>query len=177
MRLFVAIRVPKDALPQIQRVSAPLEGALGVKMTKPENLHITLRFIGEVETQQAEKIAEALNRIEFEPFEVKLFLAGAFPNRHFPRAIWIGGSSQEASQLASKIDSVLSFLKLPQEEFRLHLTVARAPKSAADIDDFLNQPPFCISFPVDAFFLIRSRLTPEGPIYEDIKKYSANKPA
>ncbi|MCX8197275.1 MAG: RNA 2',3'-cyclic phosphodiesterase [Candidatus Micrarchaeota archaeon] len=175
MRLFVAIRPPPSAIPELQRVCLPLKDALGVKLVPPENLHITLKFIGEVGEKDAQKVADALQGVSFDSFELSLSTVGAFPNAFFPKAIWVGGISREAEELAKKVSSALSFLGLPKEDFKLHLTVARAPKSAADIQDFLSQPPFSISFRVESFFLIKSRLTPPGPIYENIKEYFACK--
>ncbi len=174
MRLFVGLKLPPQALSGVEKASAPLQGALGVKMTEPQNLHITLKFIGDVDEEAAKKIEVALEAVKFRAFEVILSGTGAFPNVNFPRAIWIGGKSEGAKELASKIESALSFLGLKREEFSVHLTVARAPKSVADIDDFLKQTGEVCSFEAGSFFLVRSRLTPAGPIYEDIKEYAAN---
>ena len=162
-------------LPSVQEASAPLVDALGVKMVEKENLHLTLKFIGDADEGTAQRIVDSLSTIKFSPFGVSLSGAGAFPNEHFPRAIWIGGKSDGAGKLAAQIEAALSFLPLKKEKFAVHLTVARAPKSVGDIEDFLvkNKGKEICSFTADRFQLIKSRLTPVGPIYEVIKEYPA----
>ena len=64
-------------------------------------------------------------------------------------------------------------LNLKKEKFAVHLTVARAPKSVADIEDFLQKTGEVCSFPASSFVLVRSKLTPAGPVYEAIKEYFA----
>ena len=173
MRLFAGIMLPPEALPAVQKASEPLDGALGVKMVGQENLHLTLKFLGDVEDAQAARVAGALSQVRFSPFPVSLSGAGAFPNRHFPRAIWIGGKSEGAEKLAAGVEEALSFLNLKKEKFAVHLTVARAPKSVADIEDFLQKTGEVCSFPASSFVLVRSKLTPAGPVYEAIKEYFA----
>ena len=176
MRLFVGLKVPTSAYPAIEEASAPLVDALGVKMLPPDNYHLTLKFIGDVEGDEAVKrIAEALASVKFSPFEILLMGAGAFPDQHRPRAIWIGGKSPGCVDLATKIAEALSFLKLPHEHFTIHLTVARAPKTIADIEDFLvkNKEGTVCSFTADKFQLMKSKLTPVGAIYEVLREYSA----
>ena len=172
MRLFAGIPLPKEALAPVQAASLPLKDALGVRMVAPENLHITLCFIGEAGEEKAEEAARALSQVRFPPFQVYLSGAGAFPNRHFPRAIWIGGRSEGAEKLAASVCGALSFLPLKREKFSAHLTVARS-NSAGDIEDFLQKTGEVCSFTVSSFVLVRSKLTPVGPVYETIKEYFA----
>lgn len=177
MRLFVGLRVPSSAYPAIQEASAPLVDALGVKMLPQDNYHLTLKFIGDVEDEKKVKeIENALSSIHFSPFEILFMGSGAFPHPDRPRAIWIGGKSPGCVDLATKIAEALSFLNLPHEKFTIHLTVARAPKSIADIEDFLHkhrEGTVC-SFTADRFQLMKSKLTPAGATYEVIKEYSAS---
>ncbi len=177
MRLFVGLPVPPEAYPAVEQASAPLVDALGVKMLPPENWHITLRYIGEADKGMAQKIAEALASVRFSPFEVLLMGAGAFPSEQVPRAIWIGCKSMGCVDLATKIEEALAFLKLPQSHFSIHLTVARAPKSIADIEDFINkhkQGEVC-AFTARKFQLIKSTLTPIGAIYETLREFEAER--
>ncbi|VVC00241.1 RNA 2',3'-cyclic phosphodiesterase [uncultured archaeon] len=174
MRLFVGIKVPASALPAVEKASAPLVDALGVKMVEKENLHLTLKFIGDTDEETAKKIEDALSAIKFSPFSVSLSGSGAFPDRHFPRAIWIGGKSEGAEKLAVEVEKALSFLNLKKERFTVHLTVARAPKSVGDIEDFLASVTGEVcGFEATSFLLIKSKLTPVGPVYEVIKEYKA----
>lgn len=175
MRLFVGLKVPVSAHPAIEEASKPLVDALGVRMMPPENWHLTLRFIGEVEEGKVKEIEDALSAVRFSPFEILLMGSGAFPSEHSPNAIWIGGKSPGCVDLVTKIAEALAFLKLPHERFTIHLTVARAPKRIADIEDFLNkhkEGTVC-SFTADRFQLMKSKLTPVGAVYEVIKEFKA----
>ena len=176
MRLFVGLKVPPEAYPAIEKASAPLVDALGVKMLPPDNWHLTLKFIGDAEDERKVKeIGEALASVHFSPFEILLMGAGAFPDPDRPRAIWIGGKSPGCVDLATKIAEALAFLKLPHEHFTIHLTVARAPKSIADIEDFLvmNKDKEVCSFTADRFQLMKSTLTPAGAVYEVLNEFGA----
>lgn len=171
MRLFVAIRLPKEALPAVLEAARPLDGALGARPLAPENLHLTLKFIGDADAEKAKRIETALSAIRFQPFPVSLSGAGAFPSQNVPRAIWIGGKSEGAESLAAKAEEALSFLNLPKEKFAVHLTVARS-KGVADIEDFLRTGEVC-SFEARSFSLMKSTLTPAGACYEVLREFPA----
>lgn len=176
MRLFVGLKVPSSVHPAIEAASSPLVDALGVRMVPPENWHLTLRFIGETQDEaMMRKIEDALSSVRFSPFEILLMGSGAFPSEHSPNAIWIGGKSPGCVDLVTKIAEALSFLALPQERFTIHLTVARAPKRIADIEDFLvkNKEGTVCSFTADKFQLMKSKLTPVGAVYEVLREYKA----
>ncbi|MCX6772765.1 MAG: RNA 2',3'-cyclic phosphodiesterase, partial [Candidatus Micrarchaeota archaeon] len=124
MRLFVGLQLPSATYSAIEKASAPLVDALGVKMLPPDNWHLTLKFIGDVEDAAiVKRIEEALSQVRFSPFEILLMDAGAFPDADRPRAIWIGGKSPGCVDLATKIVEALTFLKLPHEHFTMHMTV------------------------------------------------------
>lgn len=171
MRLFAAICLPQGILPAVARAAMPLQGALGARVLPQGSWHITLKFIGETPDAKVEEIASALALARFAPFSVHLFGAGAFPSKGIPRAIWIGGESQGAGELALKIEEALSFLALPKEHFTLHLTVARS-KGVADIEGFLKTGEVC-SFEARSFALMKSRLTPAGATYEVLRVFPA----
>ncbi len=171
MRLFAAIRLPQEILPSVAKAAMPLDGALGARVLPQGSWHITLKFMGDMPDAKIDEIASALSSIKFAPFEVSLFGAGAFPSKGIPRAIWIGGESQGAGELAMKIESALSFLSLPKEHFTLHLTVARS-KGVADIEDFLKTNDVG-RFEARSFALMKSSLTPAGATYEVLREYSA----
>lgn len=175
MRLFAAIRIPPEIYPAIQSAAQPLDGALGVKLLPPDNWHLTLRFFGELDGQKAREVQQALEAVRFSPFPIALFGAGAYPSVHVPRAIWIGGASPGAVDLATKIEEATRFLQLPQENrFSIHLTVARAPKSVADIEDFVDHTHNVAEFSASSFCLMNSRLLPQGAVYQVIKECPAH---
>jgi len=171
MRLFVAIRLPEEIIPALERAALPLKGALGARLLPPQSWHITLKFIGEAPQEKLGRIQAALGAVQFKPFVVHLFGAGAFPSERVPRAIWVGGESQGAAELAEKVEDALSFLSLPRERFFLHLTLARS-KGAADIEEFLKTGEVG-RFEARSFCLMKSSLAAQGAIYEVLKEFAA----
>jgi len=172
MRIFAAIRVPPALHHSISQSAQHLHGSMGVRVLTPDNWHLTLRFIGDADEEKTKQISDALAQIRFSPFSVHLFGAGAYPNVRFPRAIYIGGESEGAKQLADGIERALLPFNLQPEKFSVHMTVARS-KGAGDIDDFLKKTGEIGSFEAKSFVLMESRLLPQGAAYEVLKEYSA----
>ncbi|MCX6769564.1 MAG: RNA 2',3'-cyclic phosphodiesterase [Candidatus Micrarchaeota archaeon] len=174
MRLFVAVVAPQEAHAKIEKAALPLQGALGVKVLPPDNWHLTLKFLGEVPDGKVKEIEAALATVRFSPFTVSLSGAGAYPNENFPRAIWVGGKSEGAEELAKKVEEALAPLGLPADDkkFSVHLTVARS-KSAGDIYDFLQKTRKVCEWEARSFTLMRSALLPQGAKYEALKEYAA----
>lgn len=172
MRLFVGIPVPDGAKAEIAKAAKVLDGCMGARLLPPENWHLTLKFIGEADEAKRKAIEEALGKVAFAPFTVELFGAGAFPSLRVPRAIWIGGKSQGAQELAAKVEEALSFLGLPAEKFSLHLTVARS-KGIADVEEFIAKTGAVCSFDAGKFALVKSTLVAHGAIYEVLREFPA----
>ncbi len=175
MRLFVDIRIPPALLPRIFDSCRMLEKS-GARLVAPANLHITLKFIGEVPEEKAAEIRAALAAVRFRPFNVSLSGAGAFPTEKFPHAIWLGGKSEGAEELAAKVEGALSFLNLKSEKFVLHLTVARS-NGDAKIGEFVRSTKEIGSFEVRSFFLAKSALSKSGASYETVGEFAAEEAA
>ncbi len=177
MRLFVAVDISDDLRDKIEGVLRRISDVGGVKAVEKENLHITLKFIGEVSEARAVAIAEALKKVEFEPFNIYLRGFGFFPNERSPRVAWIGvrEGEEELRKLALEVNSVLKKLGFKQEEnFKGHVTIARIKrpegrdrilKILSELDDDFGE------MAVRSFKLKKSTLTPKGPIYEDVEVY------
>jgi len=172
MRIFIAIPVPDSIRPALSQAAKPLHECMGVRPLPPSDWHITLRFIGDADEQKAKEIVEALSQVRFAPFSVHLFGAGAYPNTHFPRAIFVGGESAGAVALAAEIEKALAPFGLQREKFSVHITVARS-KGAGDIDAFLKGTAEVGNFEVRSFALMKSRLLPQGAVYEVMKEFPA----
>ena len=170
MRIFIAIKVPPAIHPQIAQAAAHLHERMGVRALPPENWHLTLCFIGDVDEGKAKQIGEALSAIKFSSFNVHLFGAGAYPNTHFPRAIYIGGESKGAEKLAADIEAELSPFNLQKEKFSVHLTVARS-KGAGDIEDFLKNTGDVGQFEARSFALMKSTLMAHKAAYSVLNEY------
>lgn len=153
----------------------------GLRPVAPEGAHVTLKFLGNVARSRLCPLNEALTAAggDVTPFSLELRGVGAFPNALAPRVLWVGlgGDTEALSGLARRVDAAYATLGFTPERRRFspHLTIARigdgvAPgdrrRAAAALDAVgLDDPT---PFLVEAFHLIKSVLTPSGPIYETI---------
>ncbi|RLG17327.1 RNA 2',3'-cyclic phosphodiesterase [Nanoarchaeota archaeon] len=160
MRCFLAIELPEHVKDQIEEFKKWVRGR--VKFVEKKNLHLTLRFLGDVDPNQ---VMKALEDVEFKPFTAKLEGIGFFPNERFIRVIWIGvgKGSEEIEKLHEEIERRLG----RDERFVPHVTIARA-KGRVEV---LKREFSSDEFEVSSFSLFRSTLTPKGPIYEVIASF------
>ncbi len=176
VRCFVAVDVED---PQIVARVASLQEQLvatgaKLKLVEPQNLHLTLRFIGEVHQDVVERIVRALEGVEFGPFRVRFAGLGAFPDARRPRVVWVGveEGAEELAELSAKVNGALSKLKLPkpEEEFVPHLTLARVKGGVGDLPRLLQEAAHVEvgSMVVDRIRLKKSVLTPRGPVYSTL---------
>lgn len=165
-RLFIAIDFPEDIRQQLTRLCYGLPGARWVD----ENaLHLTLRFIGEVDGGLFRDIRDSLADIKRPGFRLSLKGVGYFPPRKNPRVLWVGVEKNEALLLLrNKIESTLVRLGLPAEErkFSPHVTLARfrdqAPLGRLTTYMAGNNLFSTMPFQISDFHLYSSFLTPKG---------------
>jgi 2'-5' RNA ligase len=172
-RLFVAIRPPA---PVRARLLALMGGVAGARWQDEEQLHLTLRFIGEVDRHRAADIDAALAGIVHSPFEVAIDGVGSFERRGEAAALWAGVAPQEPLKtLHKKVDQALVRAGLEPERraYLPHLTLARLPRGAGDVGSFLASAGGASgpAFRVDELRLYESRLTPEGAFYTVVERY------
>ena len=178
VRCFLAVDVDAPELRErLVNVQRDLE-ALGcdLKLVEPENIHVTLRFLGEVPRSLVDEVARALDKLSAEPFNLALKGLGAFPSPSRPRVVWVGVSegAAELSELHRQVESLLRPLgfRPEREEFTPHITLARV-KGARNLQGlarFIAERSGLEvgSMRVEEVKLKRSTLTPSGPIYSDI---------
>jgi len=130
MRIFIALDIPAEIRARITEYAARLRGyAPEARWSRPEGLHVTLKFIGEVKDAKVEEVKGALGGVKAAPFAVTFESAGFFPTPRSPRVFWIGVHADEAlAQLAAAIDHATHSVGIAREEraFSPHLTLARA---------------------------------------------------
>ncbi|MBC8270058.1 MAG: RNA 2',3'-cyclic phosphodiesterase [Rhodospirillaceae bacterium] len=175
IRLFVGIPLAQDVRQHLHSLSGGLEGAHWIS---PENMHLTLRFIGEVDEVQAADINDALSSIDSPAFEISLAGVEAFGRAHMVHTIWAAVPGEPAlSHLHGKVERALvqSGLAPERRKFTPHITLARVRKSpkgkaAAWLADHggFKSPPFT----VDHFVLFRSHLGHNGAHYESLAEYA-----
>lgn len=173
-RLFVAIRPPRAVREQLL---ALMGGVGGARWQSDDQLHLTLRFIGEVDRHAAEDVAAALGAIHHPGFEIALDGIGSFERRGRPEIIWAGVTPHEPLKaLHNKVDQACARAGIAPDRraFHPHVTLARLGRSAGPVahlaqasGGFRSDP-----FPVESFGLFESTLTPEGALYSMIERYS-----
>jgi RNA 2',3'-cyclic 3'-phosphodiesterase len=168
-RLFVAIDLPDDVKDQMGKICSGISGARWVRR---EQMHLTLRFIGEVNDSQAEVIKPALVATKIAPFVMTLKGVGQFPSKGHPRVLWVGVSAPPSlTELQQYIEKSLVKQGFAPEDkpFSAHITLARfkmspSPESVrqylARHADFKSD-----AIPVESFVLYSSLLAPQGPTY------------
>jgi 2'-5' RNA ligase len=172
-RLFVALRPPAPIRAQLIGL---MEGVTSARWQDEDQLHITLRFIGEVEAPVAEDVAAALGNVHHSPVEVALDGVGTFEKREKVNALWAGLRSHDAlAHLHRKIDQALVRAGLEPERraYLPHITLARFGRDNAGLDGFLARHAGLCSeaFAMTWFGLYESRLGQDGPSYDLIARY------
>lgn len=172
-RLFVAIRLPRAIR---QQLLAVMGGIRGARWQSDEQLHLTLRFIGEVDRHRATDIHAALGSIHHNRFEAALSGIGSFERRGHAEALWAGVTPHEPlDKLHHKVDQALvrTGLEPDRRAYLPHITLARLNRNAGPIAGLLEQSGGLSSAPfeIDAFYLYESELNPSGSIYSIVEKY------
>lgn len=168
-RLFVAVDLP----PSLKTILANMSfGIPGAKWVAEEQLHLTLRFIGEVDGGVFADIREALSGIKAESFTMQLKGMGYFPPRKKPNVLWVGIDKNERLQaLRNRVENAIVKAGLPPEQrkFSPHITLARLRDTPLKkITNFLSGNSLFASepFQVSEFHLYSSVLTPKGAIHQ-----------
>jgi 2'-5' RNA ligase len=172
-RLFVAIRPPASVR---QLLLAAMGGISGARWQSDEQLHLTLRFVGEVDRHLAGDIHAALGSIHHASFQLALNGIGCFDRRGYADAVWAGVTPQEhVKALHRKVDAALLRVGVRPDEraFLPHITIARLNRSAGPIGNLLETAGGLSSpaFTVDNFALFESDLTHEAAVYSVVERY------
>jgi 2'-5' RNA ligase len=179
IRCFIALELPREAINEIEELQKIIKkkNLFYGKMTDGENLHLTLKFLGEISEEKIEKIRKKLSEIKFSKFSASLGEIGFF-SKEFIRILWIKLNGKPIWDLQNEVDKKLEELSLgfkKEERFMSHVTIARikkVPDKKAFFDYIKNLKHREIKFDVKEFLLKKSELRPEGPVYIDIDKYS-----
>lgn len=172
-RLFVAIRPPAQIRAQLLGM---MEGVAGARWQDDDQLHLTLRFIGEVDGRVAEDVAAALGTIRQAPFTISLAGVGMFGSRGRINALWAGVRPHDAlAHLHRKIDQAMARAGLEPERraYLPHITLARFGRDAGGIENFVQTHAALASGPFEAahFALYESVLGQAGATYTIVERY------
>jgi len=175
MRLFVAIPVPLDVRQKVASLGTEIVQD-GIVPVKPENMHVTLKFLDEVDEKKLADIDAKLREVEFEAFDCEARGVGVFPDETYIRVVWVGiESGGRLKALANKVIGALSDYG-GDTKFSAHLTVARVRRKV-DLGGFLGKHKEDVfgTFSVSGFELIQSELGPGGPKYTTMASFEAKK--
>ncbi len=177
IRSFIAIMIPEKIREEIGEILKEYqEKRYPCRWVAPENLHITLVFLGEVSEKFLAEVKRELAKTtqQTKEFLIKLGGFGAFPSTKNPRVFWIGVplGTKEIEELQRVIVESLAKIGFKPEErrFHPHLTLGRTKDFIKDIDLFERKYESEV-IKVNSITLFKSTLTPEGPIYEKIEEY------
>ena len=176
MRTFVAVEIPQTIRQALGSIEAELrESGADVKWVRPDSVHLTLKFLGEIEAGQVEEIRMAVEDVlpRHAPFSLRVRGMGGFPRLTQPRVVWVGltGDQGRLGALQREVEGSIGALGFPREErpFQPHLTLGRvrSPKGRERLVAGVQRLTEVDlgEFPVAAVILFRSELLPSGARY------------
>jgi 2'-5' RNA ligase len=181
LRTFVCVSPDEASGAVLSQYAERLRAFQGYKWVEPENMHITLLFLGELEPAQVQRMDSNLGGLgNLHPFRVTVSGAGAFPDPARPRTIWLGvrEGAQDLEKLAAKVMQAAKgagcfAAESERKKFKAHLTLARSRgdgQMPPELREILDGAPK-LSWTCASFTLMKSVLTPKGPIYTKIREY------
>lgn len=187
IRSFLAFDIPPAVQGKLGLLIADFaKKEKGVKWIQPENLHVTMKFFGDVDEELLlGEISSAIEQVtqKAKPITLDCQGLGVFPNWRYPRVIWAGfiGDSEPVLELYKNLEDALSGFELKKDAraFRLHLTIGRAKelKSSGLLMNLINElgPINFGSVTICHLTLYKSVLTREGSVYTALKRFEFNK--
>ncbi len=179
IRAFIAIEIDRAVAKRVSEVEDELRNRIpGIRWAAQTNCHLTLKFLGDIDSAQVEPIGEALQRAlsPFPRFTINAKGLGVFPDADRPRVLWIGVEGKPLASLAEKIESALAPLGFEREKrnFTPHLTIGRwrqFKRSGMNLTDVLEKHRNDDFGPtaVDETVLFQSILNPGGAVYRRLK--------
>ena len=180
MRAFIAIDLPEPVRAALAEAQQGFRSACrDARWTRPEGIHLTLKFLGEISDAQTKQVVEALAQIgPFEPFSVEVKGFGFFPQAHRPHIFWAGVAAPPAlADLAARIESRMEKIGFAREDraFAPHLTLARfqvpRPQPALEAAIAGRATTSLGKFEASEFFLFESKLLPQGAQYQKVMRF------
>lgn len=180
IRSFIAFDMQDSTI--LDRVAAIqkllIQTGADLKIVPPQNIHITLRFLGDINPGMVEKVFEAMQKVKFKPFMVQIQGLGVFPSLNYPKVVWAGMTigSESLKDIFGQLEKSISALGFEKDKygFSPHLTIARVRtgKNKAQLGEFVTKKANYDfgSINADCLRLKKSVLSPQGPTYSTIKE-------
>lgn len=175
-RLFVAIRPPTNIRARLLTLMGGIQGA---RWQTDDQLHLTLRFVGETDHHQANDLTDALRKIRFSSFDIAIAGVGSFDRKGHVHTLWAGVEPRDQlGQMHLKIDRACTSTGLLPDDrsYFPHITLARLGRAAGSTEAFteLHAGLASPTFTVDSFALFESHLGHAGPTYHIVERYRAD---
>jgi 2'-5' RNA ligase len=186
MRTFIAIDLPEYIHAALGQKQAAFRAACpDARWTRPEGIHLTLKFLGEISEERVKQVTEVLAGLgAVEKFSIEVKGFGFFPDARRPRVFWVGLEAPPAlGELVRRVEAAMEKLGFAPEDrpFAPHLTLARfkTPRPQPTLKALLEregevgnlQPPLLGRFEVSEFFLFESKLSPHGAEYRKVARF------
>ena len=184
IRSFIAFDLENEQvlsrLTQAQKLV--LETGADLRLVAPQNIHVTIRFLGDISPGMVEKVYETMKKIEFKPFTVQIRGMGVFPSLNFPRVVWAGMTNgvEQLRSIFTQLEPQIRTLGFQADAygFSPHLTIARVRTAAnkQNLAEFVTKKGDFEFGTIQAncLRLKRSQLSSKGPTYSTIKEYCPN---
>jgi len=181
IRSFLAFDIESDTV--LNRLTAAqkllIQTSADLKLVEPQNIHVTVRFLGNITPATAEKILEEMKKLQFAPFNVKINGLGAFPDPRYPRVVWAGitDGADQLKNIFSQLEPRLRGLGFTPDPkgFSPHLTIARvrSGRNKQQLAEFITENANYEFGTINAkcLRLKKSDLTPIGPVYSTLKEF------
>jgi len=180
IRSFIAFDIQNDTV--LNRLAGAqkllIQTNADIKIVEPANIHITLRFLGGISPVIVEKVFDAMKKVKFLPFNVKISGMGVFPSLNYPRVVWAGiiQGAEELKNIFEQLEPQIRTLGFAADAkgFSPHLTIARVrsgtnKQRVAQLVTEKSEYDFG-SVKADCLRLKRSQLSPKGPIYSTLRE-------
>jgi len=180
IRGFIAFDIENEQV--LNRLSAAqklvLESGADLRLVAPQNIHVTIRFLGSISPGMVEKIYETMKNVKFTPFNIKICGLGVFPSINYPRVVWAGMTDgvEQLKNIFSQLEPQIRVLgfKADAYGFSPHLTIARVKSGAnkQNLSDIITKKgDYEVgTIKANCLRLKRSQLSPKGPTYSTIKE-------
>ncbi len=188
IRSFIAFPIDdsiKEHIREIQKEFKQL--SCDIKWVEPKNIHVTLKFLGDIEENQVEPICQCIASVFQNTKEIttRLTTIGTFPERHSPRVVWVGmeDKNKTIENMANSLETALTKLGFEKDtrSFQSHITIGRirSSKNLILLLNKINNYSLSCNYPliINAVHLYKSTLSPSGPEYQKLfEKYLSNSP-
>jgi len=179
MRLFLAIELNNEIKDYLFTIKNKFSKDLAkVNWVAKKNIHLTLKFLNEVDEKLVAELIELLKEIKFDEFDVELDDLGVFPNEKNVKVLWVGVKNfNKVIELHQDVEEKLRKYFINDKEFSCHITLGRVKifKEKSLFSDIIKNIKIeKLKFKVDSFILFKSELSKDSPKYIIIEKFKAN---